>query len=228
MNASQFKAKIREITNTTTSDYSDASLIRDLNSELSMIQIDILRDRGVLEFDDSNFLDLPIAVFPIVSGRKSYKITADEDGNAVLAIHKVAIDRGDGYFDIPRLQVGEGNQDGLVDESEAEIPNGYYEVGSSIVFSQTPQSGTVKVWFDRDISFLTVDDTVKIPGIPTAYHNLACYRTALNYAVDKGAPNEDNILRRVTREEERLEQYEENRRGDESTILQVATLDDGI
>jgi hypothetical protein len=225
MNTSQFKAKIREITNTTTDDYSDVSLIRDLNSELSMIQISILRDRGALEFDDSNYADLPIATFPAVNGQRSYKITVDEDDNHVLTVHKVAIDAGDGYVDIPREQVGEGNQEGLLDSGTAKVPTGYYEIGQSIVFNEAPISGTIKVWFDRDISFLADDDTTKVPGIPTVYHNLAAYRTAANYALDKGLANEDRILRRIQMEEEKLSQYEMNRRADEPTVMSPYSVD---
>jgi hypothetical protein len=74
------------------------------------------------------------------------------------------------------------------------------------------------------MSFLLTSDTIKVPGIPSAYHNLAAYRTALNYATDKGLANEDRILRRVQMEEEKLAQYEANRRGDEQTLMSVDVI----
>jgi hypothetical protein len=221
MTADQFRAKIREITNTNTGDYSDASLIRDLNSELSMIQIAILRDRGVLEFDDNNYTNLPSATFAVTAGTRSYKITEDEDNNLIFAIHKLSF----GGRDIPRVQIGEGNQAALDDQSEAIVPLGYYEMGANIVFTETPQqSGTATIWFDRDVSFLTTSDTTKVPGVPTQYHNLAAYRTSLNYALDKNLPNLDQIQRRVLVEEERLEQFEEARRADEPVTMTVRTF----
>ena len=222
MTTDQFRTKIREVTNTTTSDYSDASLIRDLNSELSLIQISILRDRGVLEFDDVNYADLPIATLTMVAGQTAYKLTEDDDSNKILTIHKVAILSGGQYIDVPRRQVGEGEQDPLTQSGSSQVPSGYYEVGNSIVFEQAPAvGGTIKVWFDRDVDFLLSSDTTKVPGVPTQYHNLAAYRTAYNYALDKGLANVDRIIQRIQREEELLGQFEANRRGDEASVMTV-------
>jgi hypothetical protein len=219
MTVDQFRAKIRETTNTTTSDYSDASLIRDLNHELSIIQIHILRDRGVLEFDDSNYLDLPVATFPIVAGTASYKITVDGDGNNLLTKHKIAYQLGDKWIDVPRKTVAEGEQDALIQTGSGK-PTCYYEIGKSIVFDKTPDfSGSGKVWFDRELDLVTTSDTTKEPGVPRVYHSLAAYRVSLNYAIDKGLPNENSILRRILKEEETLEQYEANRRSDEPTVM---------
>jgi hypothetical protein len=227
MTTNEFRTKLREITNTTTSDYSDASLIRDLNEELRAVQINILRDRGVLEFDDQNYTDIPVATFPVVAGQTTYKLTEDENANLILSIHKVAIDTGDGYKDVPRKTIQEGQQEALIDPSQATMPNCYYEVGSSIVFGQTPaQAGTAKVWFDRDVDLIVVGDTTKVPGVPVAYHMLVAYRTAYNYALDKGLSNQDRILRRIQMEEERLKTYEMNRRADEPTAIRPQVIMD--
>jgi hypothetical protein len=218
MTTDQFRTKIREVTGTNTNDYSDASLIRDLNSELSMIQIGILRDRGVLEFDDTNYSDVPIGTFT-VSASGFCKIIEDGDSNKILTIHKVAYLVGDKYVDVPRRQLGEGEQEPLVSSDTKTVPTEYYEVGSSIVFPGI-SGGTAKVWFDREMDFLTTSDTTKVPGIPSAYHNLAAYRTALNY--DNLPDNKVNLcLRRIQMEEEKLGQFEANRRADEATVMTV-------
>lgn len=224
MTIDQIRTKVREITNTTTNDYSDASLIRDLNQEMALIQIKVLTDRGVLEFDDSNYSDLPVATFTITAGTAWYKIIDDENSNKVLTKHKVAILHNGSYTDIPRLQVKEGNQDSLTSDDTAIVPSGYYEIGESIVFAETPSSSTTgKVWFDRDMDFFATGDTTKEPGIPTPYHNLIAYRTAYNYALDNNLPNLDRIMQRVNQEEERMSLFEETRRGDESTRVEVET-----
>lgn len=217
MTTDQFRTKIRETTNTTTNDWSDSSLIRDLNNELSMVQINILRDRGVLEFDDVNFSDLPIGTFA-VSASGFCKITEDGDANKILTIHKVAYLDGDEYVDVPRIQLTEGQQEIMTQDGTQNVPDSYYELGNSIVFPGV-SGGTAKVWFDREMEFLTTSDTTKVPGIPSAYHNLVAYKTALNYAIDKGLPNEDRIMRRVQMEEERLTQFEANRRADEQVLM---------
>lgn len=221
MTATEFKAKIREINGTTTSDYSDASLIRDLNAEASMIQIGILRDRGVLEFDDSNFGDVAVGTFS-VSADGVCKITEDEDGNKVLTIHKVAFLSGDKYVDVPRRMVGEGNQDILVESGSVTVPTAYYELGGSVVFPGV-SGGTAKIWFDREISFLTTSDTTKVLGIPSHYHPLVAYRTGISYdSID------DNRLakaeRKIAKYEAELAQFEENRRDDEQVLMQPEVI----
>jgi len=224
MTVEQIRAKVRELTNTTTSDYSDASLIRDLNSEMAAIKTMILRDRGVLEFDDVNYTDLPIGTFT-VAGDGVCKITTDENSNVIETIHKVAFLVDGNYVDVPRIQVKEGSQDILVESGSRDVPNNYYEVGNSIIFPGV-SGGTAKIWFDREHDGITTGDTSKVPGIPTAYHPLLTYRIAFNYAVDKSLSNENSILRRIQMEEIRLQQYEENRRADEPTIMVPEVIGD--
>jgi hypothetical protein len=225
MNVTNAKLKIREITNTSTSDYSDASLIRDLNSELSMIQVHILRDRGVLEFDSKNYTDLPIADLTLVAGQATYKITEDQNNNEITTIHKVAVNIGDGFVDVPRRTVAEGSQDVLTAQKSADMPRHYYEVGNSIVFGELPNlGGTIRVWFDRALPQVQVSDTTLELPVPVAYHNLACYKVSLNYAIDKSLSNVGTIAQRVQMEEERLTQYEANRRADEQTVMSVEVI----
>jgi hypothetical protein len=219
MTTDQFRSKIREIINASTSDYSDASLIRDLNSELASVRIHILRDRGVLEHDDPNYTDLPVATFPVAG--TTYKLTEDEDGNQIQTIHKVTIDVGGSEHDIPRITPAEGSQEYLITQGSQSVPSGYYEVGKSIVLTHTPTSGTLKIWFDRELDELTTSDTTKVPGVPVSYHNLVAYKVALNYAIDKGLSNMGAINQRVQIEEDRLAQYEANRRVDEATVMSV-------
>jgi hypothetical protein len=222
MNISEIRQKVRELTNTTTSDYSDASLIRDLNSEIASLRINILRDRGAMEFDDINYVNLPIGTFT-VSSDGVCKITEDEDGNIIETIHKVAYLVGTEYQDVKRQTLGEGNQDILLQTGTVEVPRYYYEVGNSIVFPGV-SGGTAKIWFDRVHDKILTGDTTKEPGIPEAYHNVLAYRVSLNYAVDKGLPNENSILRRIQMEEKKLAQYEANRRVDEATRFEPEVI----
>jgi hypothetical protein len=222
MTINEIRQKVRELTNTSTSDYSDASLIRDVNSEIASLRINILRDRGALEFDDINYTTLPIGTFSISSDGVC-KITEDDDQNVIETIHKVAFLNGDTYVDVPRETLGEGNQDILTHSGTRDVPTSYYEVGNSLVFPGI-SGGTAKIWFDREHDRITTDDTTKEPGIPVAYHPVLAYRVALNYAVDKGLANENSILRRITIEEDKLAQYEANRRVDEPVVMSTEVV----
>ena len=223
MTATEIYSKVRRLTYTKATDWSDADMVTDLNAELTSLQINILRDRGALEFDDLNYANVPIATFNTTAGQQGYKLVEDEDGNEILTIHKVAIKIGDNLTDTPRQTVAEGNQDVMKQTSQS-VPQKYYEVGNSIYFSPIPDgSYEVTVWLDRAMDFLLTSDTTKEPGLPTAYHNLLCYKTALNYhKLDDRAYN--RYMQRVQMEEERLQQYEENRRVDEQTVMSVDTV----
>ncbi len=218
MNITEARTKVRENTNTTTSDYSDASLIRDLNSECSVIRTTILAARGPMEFDDPSYSDVAIATFA-VSATGFCKITEDEDGNSISTIHKVGYLVNGKYVDVPRRQLGEGEQEPMLEAGTKIVPSEYYEIGNSIVFPGI-SGGTAKIWFDRELSIILTSDTTKELPVPPAYHNLACYRTALNYRIDKSMDT-SAVERRIMVEEGKLEQYEANRRGDEATVMTV-------
>lgn len=225
MNVTTAKAKIREITNTTVNDYSDASLVRDLNSEIAVEQTRINHAREPFGFDDPSYTDLQIATVTLEAGVTKYKITEDENANEVLAVHKVAVLSDGKYVDVPRETIAEGNQDVLTSTSSATVPSSYYQIGATIVFTESPLSGgTFKIWFDRAVSQITTSDTTKELPLPTIYHNLVCYRTAFNYAVDKGLKNTNNILARVQMEEKITETFEENYRADEQTVMTVESI----
>lgn len=223
MTATEIKDRIRRYTNTTSNDYTDAQIVADFNAEASLIHIAILRDRGTLEFDDSNYADLPVATFPISANTREYKITVDENSNEIFTKHKVAVLKGDEYIDVPRLQVGEGSQTALLskDTDTTEVPTGYYEMGETIVFKDMPSTSTTgKVWFDRALDFLASGDTSKVPGFPTPYHKLACLRVALSYEhLDDSQFNK--LTRLAERETTLLEEFEQTRREDELTQITV-------
>jgi hypothetical protein len=225
MTATEIKDRIRRYTNTNSNDYTDAQIVADFNAESSLIHIGILRDRGTLEFDDSNYSDLPVATFAITAGTREYKITVDENSNEIFSKHKVGVLLDGQYQDIPRLQVGEGNQEALLtkDTDTMELPGGYYEIGESIVFKDMPSTTTTgKVWFDRAMSFLVEGDTTKVPGFPTPYHKMACIRVALSYEhLDDKSFN--RMSRLADREMILLEEFESTRREDEATAMTVVT-----
>jgi hypothetical protein len=222
MQVNEFRSLIRELTNTTTADYSDASLIRDLNSEIALVRIMILRDRGAMEFDDINYTNLPIGTFT-VSGDGVCKITEDEDGNIIETIHKVAYLVGDRYQDVKRQTLGEGNQDILTQVGDVQVPRYYYEVGNSIVFPGV-SGGTAKIWFDRVHDKILTGDTTKVPGIPEAYHPLVAHRVALRYSAGKPMANAGEIRLAVKEMKDELEQYEANRRVDEPTRFEPEVI----
>lgn len=222
MTIDQIRTKVREITNTTTSDYADASLVRDVNSEIIAIHTMIMAMRGPLEFDDPNSTGYTIEDLAITAGTDTYDIQTDEHSDNIYTVHKVIF----GGKDIPRLVFTEGNQEAeLNNTDEARIPSGYFDLGKAIKFTEVPSvSGTARIYYDREHHNIETGDTSLEPGIPRPYHQLLCYRVGYNYAVDKGLPNLDLIRNRIAEEEDRLKWYEEERRGDEPVRFNPETF----
>lgn len=228
MNQSELYAYARRLTNTNSSDWPEADLVTDLNDAMDDIWVRIKAARGVLEFDDAAHTNLSRGTFDLVSGTSEYKVSVDEDSYDIYAIHKVAVKDTDGnWVDIPRKTLGEGDQDGLLSEETADMPDYYYEMGTSVVFVPTPsRSGQeyIKVWFDRSPRHFVAAENIT-PGIPSIYHSLIGDKAALKYSVIKNMPHTNNLMQLVKLGEERLDEYEANRRADEQEQLLAYSID---
>ena len=221
MTTDEIRNKVREITHTTTNNYSDASLIRDLNSEIIAMHTQLSTDRGPLEFDDPNNTGYSIEDITITGGTDTYDIQTDEHSDVIYAVHKVVFNERD----IPRLMFTEGTQDQILNATGTAVtPNGYFDLGKAIKFAQIPaDSGTATIYYTRAHHTSVVGDTTEVVGLPTPYHQALAYRVGYNYALDKNLSNLDRILQRLTMEEERLALWEEARRVDEGTVITVET-----
>jgi hypothetical protein len=223
MTQSELYTYARRLVNATTTDWPESDLVVDLNDAQSDIWVRIKNARGVLEYDDRLYTDLPVSTFSITASTSAYKITQDQNSNEIITIHKVQIQDTSGrYVDVPRKEVEEGEQDGLLDVAGniAEMPAFYYEVGYTVVFSPIPsRNTTAKVWYDRAPKYLVAGGTTTVPGIPVLYHKLLSEKAALTYAISKGMNSAPNILSLVRIGEERLINYETNRRKDEPKRL---------
>ena len=222
MTIDQIRAQIREDTGTTTNDYSDASLIRDLNSEVIQVHTQILAARGPQEFDDPNQTGYSFESLAIVAGTDTYDIQQDEHSEEIYAVQKVVFNSKD----VPRLTLNEGSQEGLLDATdEAQTPSGYYDLGKAIRFAEIPSgSGTATIYYDRQHHYIETGDTSLELGLPRPYHQLTGKRVALNYAERKNLPQINALNRQVQRLQDELAWYEENRRGDEPVIMTPHTL----
>lgn len=224
MNQSELYTYARRLVGANSTDWTEANLVVDLNDALSDVWTRIKVARGLLEFDDFNYADLPAATFSISGSTNKYKITEDDDSNQVITIHKVQITKNGELVDIPRLSVG-AEQDAL-GTIESDFPTGYYEIGATIAFNATPDGTyTAQVWFDRSPDFFAVGGTTFTPGIPNIYHALIAEKAALKYAVIKNLKQAPNILRLVELGETRIDDYESNRRDDEQGRIEPAVID---
>lgn len=221
MTIDQIRTKVREITNTTTADYSDASLVRDLNAATVKINTFIKTKRGPLEFDDPNSTGYTWESLTLDGSSDTYDVQTDEHSDDIYTVHKVVISG----VDVPRLIFTEGNQAGVLNATDtANVPDGFYDLGKAIRFTQIPNAGTATIYYDRAHHFIETGDTSLELGLPQPYHMWACYETSLPYLVDKRAANLGEVVQFIEREKMSLEEFEMERRGDESVHLTVETF----
>jgi len=218
MTIDEIRTKVREITNTTTADYSDASLVRDLNAETVKENTFIRASRGPQEFDDPNQTDYSFESAPLDGVNHTFDVQTDEHSENIYAIQKVIVNG----VDIPRLAFEGDNQDAVLDPTAtSQTPNGFFDLGKAIRFTEIPDSGTATIYYDRQHHYIETGDTSMELGLPRAYHPKVCYSIAYNYALDKMLPNLESTRRRLQEEKTSLEWYEENRRGDEAVVITV-------
>lgn len=221
MTIDQVRTKVRELTNTTTSDYSDASLIRDLNAAIVKINTFIKTKRGPLEYDDPNSTGYTWETLTLDGSSDTYDTQTDEHSDDIYTVHKVVIN---GY-DVPRLVFTEGNQSAFLNTSDtANTPDGFIDLGKAIRFTQIPAAGTATIYYDRAHHFIETGDTSLELGLPQPYHMWACYETGLPYLVDKRAANLAEVNNYIEREKMTLEDFEMERRGDEPVQITPQTL----
>lgn len=218
MTQAQIYTYARRLVGANSTDWPESDLVVDLNDALVDVWTRLKVARGVLEYDDTNYTDLPSSTFNLVASTAPYKITVDANSNEIITIHKVQVlDGSSAWVDVPRKRVGEGDQSVLIDATTASVPSFYYEMGASIVLSPIPSTSRtngVKIWYDRAPSLFTVGGSIT-PGVPSPYHKLIADKAALNFAIIKGKNSAANIKTLVELGEQRLDQYEAHRRKDE-------------
>lgn len=221
MTQSELYTYARRLVNATANDWAESDLVVDLNDALADLWVRIKSARGVLEYDDTNYTDLPASTFNLTANTAAYKVTDDQNSNEIITIHKVQVLNAAGdWVDIPREKVGEGKQDALLNTSSdtASVPDLYYEVGATVYFSPIPSTSRtngVKVWYDRAPKAFALSGTTFEPGVPSIYHKLIGEKAALTYAISKGMNASQNIMSLIELGQRRIDEYERNRRHDE-------------
>jgi len=180
--------------------------LKDWTSEVNLTHDDalalIFEAGGSWQFDDINHTDdYPIISCDLISGKRDYTFTTDEQGNIILDIYRVMVANPDGTFvDIlPRDQQTPNNVNSdtssFVDGRNAVgTPSAYDKTGNGIIFNLIPnynmrlaQEGKrgVKIFINREGSYFTIGDSTKKPGIAGLFHEYYIVSPALRHALRK-------------------------------------------
>ncbi len=158
--------------------------------------------------DDTNQDHYPIQFFDLASGQREYSFIADEDGNLITEILKLAVKDASGIFrEIPAVDqqardVGVnrttnsasgslrsyygGNLSSFIDgRNTTGVPTRYDKTATGIFLDPIPNynsSGGAKIFLQRESTYFTTSDTTKKPGFSPQHHEYCvlepCYRYA--------------------------------------------------
>ncbi len=189
--------------------YPIADLTRNANNALDSAVTLILGADSRWQFDSRNSTDLPIGTTALVSGQQDYSFDSeylviksiecsDSQGNWTKLI---PIDNYDEQVALSQFQTTNG------------VPKYYDKMGESILLypapnysigqSDTPPGG-LRAYFQRNIDYFVVGDTIKQPGFATHLHKYVSLFCAYAYACAKDTDKQNQLAKR-------LEFYEGNK-----------------
>ena len=183
--------EIRDLTDTDSTSYTIAAIIRRVNAAYEELVGDIVNADGTWQFDDTNHTDLPRGLGTLVEGQETYSFASE-----YLQIQQIEVlDTHNQYIKLQPIDVLD-----LRDQSPQEyfgvdssgnpqtgLPQYFDQVGDTIFLYPAPTAGQVtltngiRVWFKRTVDLFTTSDTSQSPALPSPYHVLLAYMAALPY-----------------------------------------------
>lgn len=187
MTISDIVLKTRFLCSATTTSYTAAQLLIDLNNAYEEVVSWILNCDGLWQFDDANFTNFPRGTTTLVVGQADYSFDV-----SMLEVERVSILDANGL---------ERFLDPVDNADESRFPfattyrvNGqplfYDKNGSSVVLYPAPGVGTqtlasgLIVYFKRTAAVFTsgeVSTGTKVPGFASPFHQVLSYMSAINY-----------------------------------------------
>lgn len=163
----------------------DVNLALDTYTELA------IRSSGKFQYDDSNHTTYPILTGDLVANQRDYSFTADSDGNLILEIYRVFVKNSatSPYLEIYPVDVQSDPEvnitkiaDGLNTTGQ---PYRYDKTATGLFLDPIPSASVtagLKVYVNREGSYLVYTDTTKKPGVPGTHHEYFVVKACYEYA----------------------------------------------
>jgi len=186
-------------------------------------------------FGDSNLTALPTGLVTLVNSQEQYQLLGSQisGGTGVstttplLNFLGASIKDNSGIWHVLKpisLWKDLLNED--IDPAEHFKTDGrpqYYELREDfLVLYPAPDNGVtvtltsgLKVFYQRSASLFTVSDTTKVPGIPSIYHPLLCYKASLPYCISYKKDRVAGVMSEINRQEKEMLDFYSQRRQDE-------------
>src|SRR3990167_3979043 len=194
MQISDINAEARLLTNTDTTSYTAANLLRRINAAYEIVIGWIINADGTWQFDDSNYTDQPRGTLDLVEGQQAYTFNSD-----YLQIEMIELKDTSGNWrritPLDHSDLGGVSPDeyyGMTSGSPNIGMQEHYDLFTDDSFRlyPAPTSGSVtltaglRVTFKRTADLFTsaqVTTGTKTPGFASPYHIILSYMAAIPY-----------------------------------------------
>lgn len=187
----ELRLDTRFLTNTTSSDYGNTDLDRNLNSHYDSTITHIWHVQAGWKFDDSNNTDtLPTAWVDLQDGVDNYLLPSE-----ARKIEQVYVMNKDGLYVLLKRE-----QDSDIDlgRTETGMPRTFRLRGRSVILYPTPAEDSVTldsglmVMLNRTVSLLTEDTDT--PGFEREYHRILVLGAAIDWCISTDQPRKKKEL----------------------------------
>lgn len=158
------------------------------------------------QFDDLNHTDYPIIKTNLVSGRRDYKFTTDEQGNVILDIYRITVADPSGVYkdiyNVDQQTPNNNNSDtsSLIDgQNLTGVPTRADLTANGIFLDLIPNynyTNGLQVHINREGSYFSTSDTTKKPGIAGLYHEYYIVNPSYRYAQRNNLAVTSSLLER--------------------------------
>lgn len=221
MQYTDIKNKIYFLTSTNSTSFSDATLVLEANNAMERIVSLINSADGRWQFDDANNTDIPIATTDLVANQQDYSLTTSH-----LEITRAEIKDSNGNWNkLQPIDQSDVYNQSLTDFMKtAGLPIYYDKLGNSLFLYPKPnysQTASLKLFFERGPNNFVSNDTTKIPGFNSLFHDLIPLWVAYNFALANGKANATSLMTEIQQRELALQEYYALRAHDEPIRLKA-------
>lgn len=154
----------------------------------------IISADGTWQWDDTNQTTEPRGVGTLVEGQQRYSFTSEYLDITMIEILNQAGTQYEKIFPLDYQQLGDLSPEQYFGTDSSGNPTKgkvmYYDkVGDTIYLYNAPAATShtltngIRVWFKRTADLFTTSDTTQEPGLPSPYHSILAYGTAIPYCM---------------------------------------------
>lgn len=226
MTYSQIISDIDFLVKSDSTTYSIADKTANVNRALDKVVSAILGSDGKWEWDDTNYVDLPIGTTNLVANQQDYSFD-----NEYLILTRLEVKDSNGEW--KQLNPIDGNRnESRYDTSEslseyletAGIPKYYDKIASSVFLYPKPSynsTGGLKAYFQRKADYFTVSDTTKEPGFAKHLHRFLSLSAAYDFALANGLSKLNVIKQELIDIESDIKKFYSYRPRDEKRFIRA-------